>query len=76
MHGVAVTSQGADVLEVTGMDSAQIGLVAARAGIALVELTPQHASLEEAFMEITRDAVEFATARDGDDLVGAEGAAR
>jgi ABC-2 type transport system ATP-binding protein len=74
---VAVTSQGADVLEVTGMDSAQVGQAAARAGIALVELTPQHASLEEAFMEITRDAVEFApSSRDGDDLVGAEGATR
>src|SRR6202011_2938885 len=58
--GVVITSQGAEVLEVTGMDSAQVGLVAARAGIALMELTPQHASLEEAFMEITRDALEFA----------------
>lgn len=59
------------------MDSAQVGQAAARARIALVELTPQHASLEEAFMEITRDAVEFApSSRDGDDLVGAEGATR
>ena len=76
-HDVAVKSQGDDVLEVTGMDSAQVGQAAARAGIALVELTPQHASLEEAFMEITRDAVEFApSTRDGVDLVGAEGATR
>jgi ABC-2 type transport system ATP-binding protein len=70
--GVVVTGQGADVLEVAGMDSAQIGLTAARAGIALIELTPQHASLEEAFMEITRDALEFRTGGEhGDDLVGA-----
>jgi ABC-2 type transport system ATP-binding protein len=48
-------------LDVSGVDSAYIGAVAARAGIALVELTPQQASLEEAFMEITRDSVEFAT---------------
>jgi ABC-2 type transport system ATP-binding protein len=48
-----------DTLRVTGMDSAAVGLVAARAGIALIELTPQLATLEEAFMEITRDAVEF-----------------
>ena len=33
----------------------------AEARIALIELTPQQASLEEAFMELTRDAVEFGT---------------
>ena len=48
-----------DTLQVSGIDSAAIGLVAAREGIPLVELTPQQATLEEAFMEITRDAVEF-----------------
>ena len=70
-----VTRQGAEVLEVAGLDSAEIGLVAARAGIALAELTPQHASLEEAFMEITRDAVEFVTPHQrGDDLVDVGGA--
>ncbi len=49
----------ADTLHVSGMDSATIGLIAAREAIALIELTPQQASLEEAFMEITRDSVEF-----------------
>ena len=74
--GVVVTGEGPEVLEVTGIDSAQIGLVAARASIALVELTPQHASLEDAFMEITRDAVEFIAPERGDDLVATEGATR
>jgi ABC-2 type transport system ATP-binding protein len=60
--GVVVTSEGGEVLEVAGLSSAQIGIVAARAGIALVELTPQQASLEEAFMDLTRDDVEFKTA--------------
>jgi ABC-2 type transport system ATP-binding protein len=50
---------GPDILQVSGMDSAAIGIVAAREAIALIELTPQEATLEEAFMEITRDAVEF-----------------
>jgi ABC-2 type transport system ATP-binding protein len=50
---------GTDTLQVSGIDSAGIGIVAARAAIALIELTPQLATLEEAFMEITRDAVEF-----------------
>jgi ABC-2 type transport system ATP-binding protein len=48
-----------DTVSVTGMDSEEIGLVAAREAIALIELTPQQATLEEAFMEITRDAVEY-----------------
>jgi ABC-2 type transport system ATP-binding protein len=75
--GVVVTGQGSDELEVAGLDSAQIGLAAARAGIPLVELTPQHASLEEAFMEITRDALEFAAPHEhGVEMVGAEGAIR
>ncbi len=48
-----------DTLQVSGMDSSTIGLIAAREAIPLIELTPQQATLEEAFMEITRDAVEF-----------------
>ena len=56
---VSVTSTERDLLTVTGLSSAEVGKVAAQAGIALVELTPQQASLEEAFMELTRDAVEF-----------------
>ncbi|HLY34895.1 MAG TPA: ATP-binding cassette domain-containing protein [Jatrophihabitantaceae bacterium] len=58
--GVSVTSTKADELLVTGLASGAIGRVAADARIALVELTPQQASLEEAFMQITRDSVEFA----------------
>ena len=46
-------------LKVSGMDSEAVGLAAAREGIPLIELTAQQATLEEAFMEITRDAVEF-----------------
>ncbi len=57
--GCEVERSSPDELMVTGTDSAQIGIVAAREAIPLVELTPQQATLEEAFMEITRDAVEF-----------------
>ncbi|HEX4427818.1 MAG TPA: ATP-binding cassette domain-containing protein [Frankiaceae bacterium] len=49
----------AETLQVSGMDSEAVGLIAAREGIPLIELTPVQATLEEAFMEITRDAVEF-----------------
>jgi ABC-2 type transport system ATP-binding protein len=44
-----------------GLQSEQIGALAAEHGIVLYELIPQRASLEEAFMELTRDAVEFHT---------------
>jgi ABC-2 type transport system ATP-binding protein len=46
-------------LIVSGMDAAAVGELAAAAGLILHELTPQRASLEEAFMELTRDSVEF-----------------
>jgi ABC-2 type transport system ATP-binding protein len=62
--GISLTSTERDVLTVTGLSSAEIGKVAAEAQIALIELTPQQASLEEAFMELTRDAVEFGTPMD------------
>jgi ABC-2 type transport system ATP-binding protein len=48
-------------LEVHGLTAEQVGDAAGRAGIVLHELTPQQASLEEAFMNLTRDEVEFAT---------------
>ncbi len=49
------------VLEVTGLSPGQIGDTARDLGISLHELTPKQASLEEAFMDMTRDEVEFHT---------------
>jgi ABC-2 type transport system ATP-binding protein len=48
-------------IEVTGLTAAQIGDVARDRRISLHELTPKQASLEEAFMDMTRDEVEFLT---------------
>jgi ABC-2 type transport system ATP-binding protein len=56
---VSVASVERGVLEVTGLSSDRIGRIAADAAVALAELTPQQPSLEEAFMEMTRDAVEY-----------------
>jgi ABC-2 type transport system ATP-binding protein len=58
---VAGTDAGTDpdVIEITGMDSAEVGRLAAAYGIVLFELIPVRASLEEAFMELTRDSVEY-----------------
>ncbi|MFI0736780.1 ABC transporter ATP-binding protein [Streptomyces sp. NPDC021100] len=52
-------------LDVTGEDAAHLGELAARHGITLHELSPQRASLEEAFMRLTAGSVEY-HARAGD----------
>ncbi|MCA2217438.1 ATP-binding cassette domain-containing protein [Jidongwangia harbinensis] len=57
--GVTVTSTERGAFEVTGLEADQIGECAAAAGITLHELSVQKPSLEEAFMELTRDAVEY-----------------
>jgi ABC-2 type transport system ATP-binding protein len=46
-------------LAVTGLDAATLGDLAAGHGIALHELASRHASLEEAFMELTDGSVDF-----------------
>jgi ABC-2 type transport system ATP-binding protein len=60
LPGVTVTTaEDEQVLRVTGVDSERIGRLAAERSLMLFELTPQQASLEEAFMELTKDAVEY-----------------
>jgi ABC-2 type transport system ATP-binding protein len=56
---VTVTSTEPGLLEIDGLTAEQIGDRAASRGIALHELTPLQASLEDAFMEMTQDEVEF-----------------
>jgi ABC-2 type transport system ATP-binding protein len=56
---VSVTRDGDGTLEIGGLSSEQVGEAAAANQIVLHELTPVRASLEEAFMETTRDDVEF-----------------
>jgi len=56
-----VTVSGAEdgALAVSGLSTDQVGRLAGAAGITLLELTAQQPSLEEAFIDLTRDAVEF-----------------
>jgi len=49
-------------LEVHGLTAAQISDAAAAGGLPIHELTPQQASLEEAFMSLTREEIEFKAA--------------
>jgi ABC-2 type transport system ATP-binding protein len=58
--GVSFEAVERGALVVHGLTAQQVGDAAAAAAIALHELTPQQASLEEAFMNLTRDELEFA----------------
>lgn len=56
---VTVSSTKAGELEVHGLTAEQIGDVAFENRVRVHELSMQEASLEEAFMELTRDSVEY-----------------
>ncbi|MBC9719125.1 ABC transporter ATP-binding protein [Streptomyces sp. TRM66268-LWL] len=56
---VTVTSESTGTLTVQGVDAEHIARTAAAHAIPVFELTPQAASLEQAFMDLTRDSVEY-----------------
>ena len=58
---VSPVTEGPDTgaLLVTGLPAARIGELAASASVVLHELSPQLATLEEAFMELTAGSLEF-----------------
>ena len=58
---LATRAVGPGVLETTAATAAAIGETAAAAGIVLHELTTIHASLEEAYLTLTGDSVEYRT---------------
>ncbi|GAA0417413.1 ABC transporter ATP-binding protein [Leifsonia naganoensis] len=58
---VTVTGVESQLIEVSGLSAAQVGEAAARSGVVLHELTPLSASLEEAYLELTHDEVEYRT---------------
>jgi ABC-2 type transport system ATP-binding protein len=60
---ITVTSQRSDVLCVQGLTAEQIGMAAFQAGLPVFELSIEHASLEEAFMQLTDDSVDFRSHR-------------
>ena len=57
--GVTVTSETSDVLVVEGLTAEQIGTAAWRAHLPVFGLTPKEASLEEAFMQLTEESVDY-----------------
>jgi ABC-2 type transport system ATP-binding protein len=60
--GATVAATGPDTLTVTGLVSERIIEVLGRGGVPLSEVTVHRSSLEEAYMDLTRDAVEFSAA--------------
>jgi ABC-2 type transport system ATP-binding protein len=56
---VTVTKTDPDLLTVGGLPAARIGELAASSGVVLHELTPITGSLEEAYLALTEDEVEY-----------------
>ncbi|MEV8041703.1 ATP-binding cassette domain-containing protein [Arthrobacter sp. NPDC080082] len=57
--GATVDGQENELLEVTGLEPRRIARTALEHGVMIYELTPLRASLEEAYMELTKDEVEY-----------------
>ncbi|MFD5300297.1 ABC transporter ATP-binding protein [Streptomyces mutabilis] len=57
--GATVTATDEGDLDVTGLEAARIAELAAADGLVLHELSTRRGSLEDAFMELTKDAVEY-----------------
>jgi ABC-2 type transport system ATP-binding protein len=57
--GAKVVESGDGSLTVEGLTASQIGDMGARDGLRVHELTPMKASLEDAFMQLTQDEVEY-----------------
>jgi ABC-2 type transport system ATP-binding protein len=57
--GAAISAEDDGGLAVTGMDAPAIGDLAAGHGIAVHELVPRHASLEDAYLDLTSDSSDY-----------------
>jgi ABC-2 type transport system ATP-binding protein len=57
--GATVQAQPDGVILITGLEATAVGDIAFQAGVPVHELSPVEVSLEEAFMELTRDDFEF-----------------
>lgn len=66
--GGKVSPQADGALQVLGLDNVAIAELARDAGMALHELTPQRASLETTFVELTGDSLEFRTDHDATEV--------
>ncbi len=56
---VEITSTDRQTVSVSGLEAAEIGVIARDAGIALISLVPEQRSLEDVFMTLTADSVQY-----------------
>jgi ABC-2 type transport system ATP-binding protein len=61
-HGATVTAESGGGLAVTGLEAPAIADLAAARGLPVHELVPRHASLEDAYLDITGDAAQYRAA--------------
>jgi ABC-2 type transport system ATP-binding protein len=67
-QGATVSADGPEGLSITGIESREVGIVAAGAGLTLYELSTQRASLEDAFMELTHEHADFHASESNQDV--------
>jgi ABC-2 type transport system ATP-binding protein len=65
---VSVESTTDGMLRVTGLTAQQVGRIAADAGLALTRLAPHEATLEEAFMSVTRSSLDYVATINGQEV--------
>ena len=70
--GGTVRENGDGVMVISGLDVSQVGDLAYDNSLRLHELSPLHASLEEAFMELTASSVEFHAGVPGQPVLAGE----
>lgn len=63
-RGIAVARQDDGTLHVPGMTSDTVGELARANGLTLLELSAHQASLEQTYMELTREVIEYQAAED------------
>jgi ABC-2 type transport system ATP-binding protein len=68
--GATVASTGRDVVTVTGLTAERTAGLLSEAGVSFTGVAQHRASLEEAYMELTRNAVDFRMADDGQEAHG------
>jgi ABC-2 type transport system ATP-binding protein len=64
--GAEVAATGPDVLTIAGLSSERIVAILTQNTIPFAEVSAHRASLEEAYMELTRDSVEYSARQGGD----------
>jgi ABC-2 type transport system ATP-binding protein len=64
-HGATVVRQADDALQITGATSDAVGEIARANGLALQELSAHQASLEQRYLELTRDSVDYPATAQG-----------